>query len=97
VAKSYNFNGEVLHFGAVRLRVTGIGNLRLQLDSLDEQQTQPLADLVMMTATSREPTQLANFLQQRAKVTFGTTAINEYFSVSKMTVFVKPTYSGYPQ
>lgn len=94
---SLSFTGEVLHFSAVRFRVTGAGNLKIQLDSLDSQQTQPLTDLVMMTATSREPTQLANFSSQRAKITVSTTAINEYFNISKVIVFVRPIYSGYPQ
>ena len=91
------FNGEVLHCVGVRLRITGIGNLHVQLQSLEAQQTSDLADVAMMTSTSREPTQLANFSSQRMRVKISTTAINEYFNLSKLVLFIRPISSGYPQ
>lgn len=91
------FNGELLHFNAVRLRVVGSGNLDLEFRSLDDVETQTLTPVTMATATNREPTQLANFRQQRGQLRFSVNAINEYFTISKIIIFVRPYQSGYPQ
>lgn len=50
-----------------------------------------------MSATSaREPTILANFNQQRAYLHFETTEIDEQINISKIVVFVRPVFTGYP-
>ena len=51
----------------------------------------------MQTTTDKEPLVLGNFTNQRACLEFKTTEINEIFVVSKITIFVKVTASGYPQ
>lgn len=96
-SRSSSFIGEVIHFGAVRLRVNGTGNLRAFLSSLDDISSQTLVPNVMALTTKREPTILANFSEQRARLELGTTAIDEVFTISKIIVFVKPIFSGYPQ
>lgn len=92
-----NSDGGLLHFNAVRFRVVGSGNLDLELRSLDDVETQTLVPLAMATATNREPVQLANFKQQRAQLRFSVNAIDEYFTISKIVVFIRPFQTGYPQ
>ena len=86
----------VNHFGAVRLRVSGSGNLRLRLLSLDEVKTQTLVPIVMSDPAYIEPTRLSNFTQQRASLEISTTMINEYFLISKIIIFTKPVATSFP-
>ena len=90
------FNGEIVHFTGVRLRVNGSGNLQLFLKSLDDVNTSTLAELAMSTSTNREPTGLANYIDQRGYLELGTVEINEHFVISKITIFVKPMFTSYP-
>lgn len=91
------FNGELLHFNAVRMRVVGSGNLDLELRSMDDVNTQTLTPITMSATTNREPTQLANFKDQRCQLRFSVNAINEYFTISKIVIFIKEYQTGYPQ
>lgn len=84
------------HYGLVRLRIAGSGNLRMRLLSLDEVRTQTLVPLVMADPTNIEPTRLCNFTEQRAQLEIKTTAINEVFHCSKIVVFIKPVATSYP-
>lgn len=90
------FNGELIHFGAIRFRVVGTGNLKLTLRSLQDAVIHFLIDIPMVTVTNREPTRLVNYIDQRGCLRLGTTAINEVFEISKIIVFVKPVATGYP-
>jgi hypothetical protein len=91
------FNGELIHFGAVRLRVTGSGSLLQYLKSLNDISVSQLETLTMAATTDREPTALAAFISQRGYYQLQTSNINETFNVSKITVFAKPIATGYPQ
>ncbi len=85
------------HFGAVRLRVNGVGNLQLSLLSFDEVQSNVLVPIPLQTTTATEPNRLSNFTQQRAKLLIKTTNINETFQISKIIVFVKPVAKSWPE
>ena len=95
VAKK-DFDGEILHFGAVRYRLTGSGIFRSELRSLSEVITESLPNITMQSATAREPTILAKFNQQRAFLFAQTTDIDEILNVSKIVIYIKPTFTGYP-
>lgn len=92
-----NFNGEILHFGPCRFRVNGSGTLNLFLRSLDDVRNSTLPTITMALITNREPVILANFSEQRAQLELNTTELGEYFTISKIILFVKPIFSGYPQ
>jgi len=94
---SSSSDGSILHFGLTRMRVTGSGDLRQTLFSLDEVKSNILATIPMQAVTDIEPTRLANFTQQRASLEVKTTARNEVFNISKIIIFVKPVSSSYPQ
>lgn len=97
MAKQSQFTGELLHFNAIRIRVTGSGNLQLFFRSLDDVNNVQLTSIPMEIVTNKEPTVLANFIDQRAQIELRTTEIGEVFSVSKIIVFLKPVSTGYPQ
>lgn len=91
-----NFTGEIIHFTAIRLRLNGNGNLQPSLKSLDEINTQNLVVMSMTSTTNKEPTRLANYIDQRGFLELKTTLINEWFVISKITIFVKPLFTSYP-
>ena len=85
----------LLHFGAVRLRVTGTGNLQMKFKSMDDVRVYPILALPL-TTNGREPARLCNVLEQRSRLEVKTTKINESFRINRIVVFVKPTYTSYP-
>lgn len=87
----------ILHFGAVKMRVNGEGNLQQYLISLDNvESSDALAEQAMTPASSREPTTLTNFISQRAKYRVGISEIDEWFKFSRILIYVKPIYTQYP-
>jgi len=78
------------HFLGARFRVTGSGVLRTRFDSLDETRTNALPNLTMAATTDIEPLRVGNFTTQRAQLVITTTAINETFVISNISVFIKP-------
>lgn len=97
MAKKQPFAGEILHFNAVRLRVTGSGNLELSLQSLDDVKNTQLADVAMSSTTNKEPTMLANFTDQRAQLVGQTVEYGDNFMISKIILYIKPVATSYPQ
>lgn len=92
-----SFNGDILHCNAVRMRITGSGTLVHQLNSLDEILSDTVVPITMSPTTYIEPTQLANFENQRMSLEFGVTEIDEYFTISRITIFIKPIATEYPR
>jgi len=86
----------ILHFGAIRVRVVGDGNLKAKLSSLDDSFSQDLVPLAMESASGIQPTRLANFNSQRALLELKTTEINEYFKINRIIFFIKELYTSYP-
>jgi len=86
----------ILHFAAVRLRATGVGNLKLQFFSLDDISNQQLSSIPLSLTTDKEPTRLSNFISQRARLKVGVTEIDERFVINRIVVFAKELYSSYP-
>lgn len=86
----------ILHWGAVTLRVTGSGNLRMHLTGLDNAITKTLVPIVMSDTSGREPTRLSNFNSQRTKIKLQTTAINEVMRINRIILWTKPIYTQFP-
>lgn len=87
----------IVHFGGVRYRITGSGNLVSTLLGLDSTLTNSLVNTALSNTPGREPFLLANLLSQKARLSFGTTAINEIMKVNRILVYTKDVYTGYPQ
>lgn len=85
-----------LHITGVRLRVIGEGDLRMTLASFSNTRTSTLVPLPMLTATDIEQTKLSNFRSQRTRVEISVLEIDEWFEISRLIVFVKPSATSYP-
>jgi hypothetical protein len=86
----------ISHFTAVRMRVTGSGNLDMVLYSLDDVISQNLVPLVMASATNIQPTRLCNFNQQRAALHLSVDVIDEWFNIKRIMLFTKEHATSYP-
>lgn len=95
--KSKSTEGLINHFGSVRIRLNGTGNLKLNYYSLDDSISETLVTLSMSSAPGKEILQLSNFTTQRASLQIRTTEIDEVFKISKIVVYAKSVASGYPQ
>jgi len=90
-------SGENLtHITAVRLRITGAGNLQMTLSSLDNVRSKTLKPLKINNTTNIQPTRLCNFIEQRTMLEGFTTEINEIFRINRVILFVKEIYTSYP-
>lgn len=86
----------ILHFGGVRLRIDGSGQLDMQWTTINDQNESSLLPLTLEATPSREPLRLCNYMSQRAKLRLSTDVIDEYINVNKIIVFIKPVYTSYP-
>lgn len=86
----------VLHFAGTTLRVNGTGNLRMFWFNIDETRTVTMVPLVMSLTPGNEPTKLKGFKAQRAKLRLQTTAIDEYFRINRVILWVKPVETSLP-
>lgn len=87
---------DFLHFGAVRMRINGEGNLNLSFRSLDDVDEEILYPLEMQPTTAKEPIVLANFISQRGMLRGYVNQINENFSINRLILFVRPIYTEFP-
>lgn len=86
----------IQHFGAIRMRINGQGNVIPTFIGFDNVTSQPLVPIPMSTAAAREPTRLSNFVSQRAQLELKTTQINEVMKVNRIIIFVKDLWENYP-
>lgn len=85
------------HFGGVRIRVTGSGNLIPTLISLDTTTELELSPVAMQATTARYANQLSNFVQQKAQLELKTTQINEIFNLQQILIYIRPMFTSFPQ
>jgi hypothetical protein len=96
-ALSEGSSGEnISHFAAIRIRITGTGNLKMQVSSLDAIRSKTLVPLVMQSTNRIIPTRLVNFTEQRASFELKTTEIDEKFRINRIVIFTKEIFSSYP-
>lgn len=87
---------QISHFAAIRVRVTGTGNLLMSVYSLDDVRSKTLVPFVMASASRIIPTRLVNFTEQRASFELKTTVIDEYMRVNRIVIFQKEVFTSYP-
>lgn|SRR5574339_723592 len=96
-ARTHSSIGErISHFNAVRMRVVGVGFLKLTFYSLQDQTSFQLADIEMAEITRISPLRLANFIEQRASLRLQTNSINEYFRVNRIIIYARDYSAEYP-
>jgi hypothetical protein len=94
--KRRSSEGLINHYGAVRIRAVGSGNLQMTLFSLDDINSSLLIAFPLSATTNKEPTRLANFTEQRAALEIKVTEINEWFRIDRIVIFSKPVASSFP-
>ena len=87
----------ITHFGSVRLRVQGSGNLLQRLISLDAIYQNVLTPVVMTPTTNRFSSTLANMSEQKAQLELKIEEIDEWFEIHSVIIYIKPIYTGFPQ
>lgn len=83
----------ILHFGGIRLRVTGFGNLIPTWRSLDNIRQRIMNVIPMADQTNIEPFKLGGFVQQRARLRVETAQMDARFYIQKIILFVKGLYT----
>ena len=84
------------HVVAVRLRVTGAGNLQHRLSGLDDILQNTLVPMPMAATARIEPTRLANLQGQRIRYELWTDQLNETFLIRRIILYAKPVAIEYP-
>jgi hypothetical protein len=84
------------HFGSIRIRVNGVGKLRLSAYSIDDLNSKILVPLDMAPKNRYSITRLVNFVEQRASFELKTININERFRLNRIIIFSKELYKSYP-
>lgn len=94
--KSVGGGENLNHFHGVKVRVIGSGNLQMTLIGFDSVRTFALQNLAMTAAPGFEPTKLADFISQRARLQGTTTSINNTFNINRIIVYMKEVYTEVP-
>jgi hypothetical protein len=96
-ALSEESSGEVTtHFGSIRIRVVGFGNLKMSVYSLVGTNSKTLAPLPMAFLSRYSLTRLVNFVEQRATFELKTINSGDYFRINRIIIFTKEIYKSYP-
>lgn len=88
--------GAIFHYGAVRLRIVGSGELDMEFIGLDPADTSSLVAITMENPAARAPKRLSNYIGQRARLKVSTDVINEWFRINTISIFVKELWQEYP-
>jgi len=96
-AASEQSSGEsTSHFGSIRIRVDGVGLLRMAVFSINDINSKLIAPLEMQPKNRYSPTRLVNFVEQRATFELKTIGLNEKFRINRIVIFSKELYRSYP-
>ena len=96
-AYSEGSSGEqISHFAAIRVRVSGVGNLLMKVYSLDDVRSKTLVPFVLAPINRIIPTRIVNFTEQRASFEFKTTEMDERFRINRIVIFSREVFTSYP-
>lgn len=86
----------ISHFASIRIRVTGVGLLRMTIYSLDDVRSKVLTPITMQVTNRIIPSRLVNFIEQRAAFELKTTTMGEYVRINRIVIFMKEVFTSYP-
>lgn len=86
----------ISHFAAIRVRVNGVGLLRMKVFSLDDERVKTLVPFPMAVTSRVIPTRIVNFVEQRASFELRTTGIDEKFRINRIVIFAKEVFTSHP-
>ncbi len=84
------------HFGGIKLRCTGSGVLSIDLYGEDNVTHQSVTGITLAASPGYEPDRLINFQNEKMSIKFGITLINQYFVVTRVDTYAKPTWLRRP-
>lgn len=85
------------HVNPIRIRTFGSGNLKAFLFDTGTINNSELNAKAMSLTSARSLNYLSNFRAEGICLQITTTEIDEYFNVSNIWVYVKPTAASFPQ
>jgi hypothetical protein len=85
------------HFNPVRVRVMGSGNLQAFLFDTGLVNFAELDAKAMSLTSARSVNYLSNFRAEKANLQLIITEKDEYFNISSIWLYVKPTAASFPQ
>lgn len=86
----------IVHYGGIRLRVVGNGNILPTFYSLENFSSQALVAVPMLATTDRQLTRLANFQTQRASLELKTEVAGEHFHINRIIIYAKEVFTEFP-
>ena len=89
-------NENISHWGGIRLRVIGNGDLIPTYYGLDKVESRSLVNITMSEPERREPTRLANFVAQRCLLRLETNVIDDYMEIQRIILYAKEIYTQFP-
>jgi len=87
---------ELLHAGAIKIRVVGQGVLVPTLYSLNKVNQMTTAFVTMQSPNPNEPLILTNFVSHRIMLRLETNHLNDQFRINRIILYVKPIYTSLP-
>lgn len=87
-------SGIVGHYGAVRLLVSGVGELIPRFWGLQSVESEPIAAITLSSSPGVERERLGNLSSEQCAVQLDTLNFGEHFKCTKMTLFVKPIWAS---
>ena len=88
--------GPVLHLGAIKLRVNGVGKLSSFMLGYDRIESENLTDVPLSPTMKWEVTLLSNFQGERMRYVIYSNEMDAQINVSHITLFVKPLWMSNP-
>lgn len=85
------------HVNPIRVRVTGDGDLQAFLFDTGLENNSELDAKTMSLTSAKSVNYLSNFRAEQICLMLMTTEIDEYFTISNMYAYVKPTAASFPQ
>lgn len=85
------------HVNPIRIRVKGDGDLQAYLFDSGEVNFAELHAQSMSLTTAQSANYLSNFRAELICLQIITTEIDEYFTVSNIWAYIKPTAASFPQ
>lgn len=96
MTKGNQSEGLINHFNSARLKCHGSCALQMRLISLDDVRESILIPLVLTPLMNRHSHRLANFSEQQARFEGKVTEIDEWFRISTIVIYYRPSMTQYP-
>lgn len=84
------------HFGGIKLRVKGTGNLQVSMFGEDDTVTATAPSIIMAQNPGYEPDRITNFQNEKMALKLRANLFEERATISKITIYAKPIWLRRP-